>query len=110
MGRADYEGCLAAMRLANGLLFPLPVTLPAETPIAAGSEVELTHPRGDVLATLDVEESFEIDPEREAQVLLGSTDPAHPYVRELMAGPKWRLAGRLTQVRPVPHEDSRTFV
>jgi len=105
MGQADYEACLATMRLANGSLFPLPVTLPAQTSIEAGSRVELTHPRGDVLAILDVDEAFEIDPEREVLALLGSTDPAHPYTRELMAGPRWRIAGRLTPVRPVPHED-----
>ena len=107
MGRADYEACLATMRLANGQLFPLPVTLPAETSIPTGSRVELAHPRGDVLAILEVDEAFEIDPEREVLTLLGSTDPAHSYTRELMAGPRWRIAGRLTPVRPVPHADFR---
>lgn len=105
MGREDYEACLARMRLANGLLFPIPVTLPAEASISSGERVELSHPRGDVLAILEVDEAFEIDPEKEALALLGSTDPAHPYTKELMAGPRWRIAGRLTQVRPVPHED-----
>ena len=105
MGRADYEACLEKMRLADGRLFPVPITLPAEPWIQPGVSVELSHPRGEVLATLDVEETFEIDPEREARALIGSVDPSHPYTKEILQGPRSRIAGRLTLRRPVPHED-----
>ncbi|MBX7184275.1 MAG: bifunctional sulfate adenylyltransferase/adenylylsulfate kinase [Vicinamibacteria bacterium] len=105
MGRADYESCLRTMRLADGRLFPLPITLPVDEALPAGTRVMLTHPGGEALASLDVSETFEIDPEVEARALISSADTAHPYTRELMAGPRWRAAGRLTPLRPLPRAD-----
>jgi len=105
MGRRDYEACLESMRLADGRLFPLPVTLPADTAVELGETVALLHPRGDILAVLEVTDVFEIDPEREARALFGVFDEAHPYVREIAQGPRLRLGGRLTSAKPVPHAD-----
>jgi sulfate adenylyltransferase len=79
MARADYLSCLESMRLATGALFPIPFTLPVHEGVNAGARLSLTHPRGDVLATLDVEEVFEIDPALEARALFGSVSEAHPY-------------------------------
>ena len=105
MGKADYVSCLETLRLADGRLFPVPITLPVSREVGPGSRVALTHPRGDVLATLEVEEVFEIDAETEVRALLGSTDIAHPYIEELLKGSRSRAAGRLTPLRPVPHAD-----
>lgn len=105
MGKADYSASLKTLRLSNGLLFPIPITLPVAHSMDPGARVTLVHPRGDVLATLDVDESFEIDPEAEVMALIGSADPAHPYTNELLRGPRWRIGGRLTFLRPVPHAD-----
>ncbi len=105
MGKADYVSCLGTMRLLNGRLFPIPITLPSEKAVESGSRVALVHPRGDVLAILDVEEVFEIDPEAEARAVLGSIDQAHPYTREIARGSKLRLSGRLTHLRPVENAD-----
>lgn len=52
MGEADYHSCLGQMRLANGRLFPIPITLPGGEESRVGSRVALVHPRGDTLATL----------------------------------------------------------
>ena len=105
MGKADYLACLETMRLRTGELFPLPVTLPVETAFEAGTRVALVHPRGDVLAVVDIDETFEIDPEAEALALFGSADPAHPYTKELLRGTKLRAGGTLTPLRPSPHAD-----
>jgi sulfate adenylyltransferase len=105
MGEGDYLSCLETMRLANGALFPIPVTLPVPSPLEPGARVALAHPRGDALAILDVTESFEVDPEREARALFHSTDEAHPYVREIAQGTRHRASGRLVALRPVPHAD-----
>jgi sulfate adenylyltransferase len=105
MGEADYHSCLGQMRLANGRLFPIPITLPGGEESRVGSRVALVHPRGDTLATLDVEEVFAIDPWEEARALFNSSDLAHPYIREIVQGPRVRLSGRLTHLKPVPHAD-----
>lgn len=105
MGKADYLSCLETMRLVNGSLFPIPIILPAETAMEKGSQAALVHPRGDLLAILDVEEAFEVDPEIEARAVFGSFDQAHPYIREIARGPKLRLAGKLTYPQPVAHAD-----
>jgi sulfate adenylyltransferase len=105
MGKADYLSCLNSMRLLDGRLFPIPITLPVIDAVEPGHRVTLVHPRGDVLAMLDVDEVFEIDPSNEAHALFGSADPAHPYTREIVDGPTARIAGRLTPLRPSPHAD-----
>jgi len=105
MGEADYVSCLARMRLANGLLFPIPVTLPVEEKAVPGTRLALAHPRGDILATVDVEEVFTIDPRAEAKALFDSQDESHPYIREIVTGPRHRLTGVLIPLRPVPHSD-----
>ncbi len=105
MGKADYLSCLETMRLVSGCLFPIPITLPSEKALERRSQAALVHPRGDVLAILDVEEVFEIDPEAEARAVFGSVDQAHPYIREIANGSKLRLSGRLTHLRPVVHAD-----
>ena len=46
MGRADYERVVAEMRLADGTLFPIPITLPVadDAPVAIGNDVVLRGP------------------------------------------------------------------
>jgi len=105
MGREDYASCLERMRLADGALFPLPITLPSETAIEPGTRVALVHPRGDILATLDVEQSYPVDPLAEALALFGSADESHPYTKEISQGPTHRIAGRLGVIRHPPHAD-----
>ena len=105
MGREDYHSCLATLRLTNGSLFPIPIALPSERAWDAGTGLALVHPRGDILATLRVSESYEVDPAQEARALTGQFDLKHPYVKELTETPKWRLAGDLTPVKAVDHAD-----
>lgn len=105
MGEADYRSCLGSMRLADGRLFPIPVTLPGAEGAAVGDRVALVHPRGDILASLEVEEVFEIEPLEEARALFNSIDETHPYIRQILQGSRVRLSGRLTHLRRVPHAD-----
>src|SRR5689334_20495554 len=60
MGRADYERVVAEMRLANGTLWPIPITLPVsdDAPVAVGHDVALRNARNEILAAMTVEEIF----------------------------------------------------
>src|SRR6266487_2646845 len=76
LGKADYERVVAEMRLADGTLWPLPVTLPV-TPgngIAEGKPLALRDVYGNLLAFLHVEEIYAYDKSAEAKGAYGSTD------------------------------------
>src|SRR5215831_16138871 len=61
MGQADYQSVLDHMRLANGHIFPIPITLPIEPDpaIHLGEDVALRDSRNSLLAVMTVEELYE---------------------------------------------------
>lgn len=107
MGRADYERVVHDMRLADGRLFPLPITLPvaADAPVAIGREVALRAPTNEVLAVMRVEEVFAWDLAEEARLAYGSTDPRHPLVAEMHGWGPLCIAGPLAVVDLPRHHD-----
>ncbi|PWG64138.1 bifunctional sulfate adenylyltransferase/adenylylsulfate kinase [Sediminicurvatus halobius] len=87
LGRADYERVVQEMRLTDGTLWPIPVTLDVSEAfagtLAPGSRVALRDPEGVVLAVLTVDELWRPDREAEAAKVFGTTDGAHPGVAHL---------------------------
>ncbi len=63
VAQADYERILAEMRLANGLLFPIPVQLPVDPDPALhlGADIALRSAKNEILAVLTIEEIYEWD-------------------------------------------------
>jgi sulfate adenylyltransferase len=92
MGHADYLRVLEEMRLANGALFPIPVTLtlPRDADVHLDGSIALRDSRNHLLATMDVTEVFEWSWQEEAARVLGTRDGSHPFVAELSneRGPK----------------------
>jgi sulfate adenylyltransferase len=102
MGRDDYERVVEEMRLASGLPWALPVCL-ALPEAPTGERVALADATGRLLAVLDVEETYEYDPEREADRCFRTTDAEHPGVARLYRQHPLYLAGRVTVFeRPAP--------
>jgi sulfate adenylyltransferase len=97
MGQADYLGVLKEMRLANGTLWPLPITLPVadNAPVQAGASVTLRNSKNDLLAIMRVAEIYPWDFEREATFMAGKPDPRHPLVAEMAGWGKRYAAGPL---------------
>jgi len=87
LGRGDYERVCSDMRLADGTLWPIPVTLdvPEETAalVRPGSTLFLRDPQNVPLAALHVREIWRPDREREAARVYGTTDAKHPAVERL---------------------------
>jgi sulfate adenylyltransferase len=85
MGKADYERVLTEMRLTNGVLFPIPVTLPVdeESLPSWGEQITLSDSRNNTIAVMQIEEIYHWDELREARLALGTTDPRHPLVSEM---------------------------
>ncbi len=109
MTRADYDGVVEGMRLATGLVWPMPVTLAVTRDEAAavreGAEVALAGADGEVLAVLEVAEKFGYDKAREARQVYRTEDGAHPGVAVLFSQGDVFLGGRLRVLAPPAHDD-----
>src|SRR5262250_928 len=110
LGSADVASVCADMRLSDGTLWPIPVTLdvPDElaTQVGPGASVALRDPEGVMLAALHVEEVYRPDRQAEAQGVFGTTDPAHPGVAHLLerTHPNY-LAGTIEGIQLPAHYD-----
>jgi len=114
MSRADYEGTCCQMRLADGTLWPIPVTLDVSEEfarsIAQAKAIALRDPEGVMLAALRVEEVWQPDRLSEAEAVYGTTNCDHPGVDHLLTrtGP-WYVGGRLEGIRLPSHYDFRAL-
>ncbi len=112
LGRADYAAVCQDMRLADGTLWPIPVTLDVSEAFAAslrgGDEVALRDAEGVVLAVLEIADAWQPDLEQEAQQVFGSKDPRHPGVHYLLkrSGTVY-LGGRLRGLQLPTHYDCK---
>ena len=97
MGKKDYERVLTEMRLSDGTLFPIPVTLPVDESALPtwGEQITLCDARNNTLAVMQIEEVYHYDPQREARLVLGTTDPRHPLVSEMVRWGKVYVSGEL---------------
>src|SRR5215216_944289 len=109
MGAADYQSVLHSMRLADGTLFPIPITLPVSKSLnlSEGAEIALADQHNDLLAIMPVEEIYEWDRDEEAKVVYGTTDPRHPLVAEMQGWGEVCIAGELKVVRLPKYYDFR---
>jgi sulfate adenylyltransferase len=112
MTRDDYESTCSRMRLANGAIWPMPITLdvPEEfaRTVVPGRPIALRDAEGVMLAVLHVEEVWQPDRQAEAESVFGTTSRFHPGVQYLLhrAHP-WYLGGRLEGIQLPPHYDFR---
>ena len=98
MGKEDWHGVSVDMKLANGLFWPIPITLSASDELAGsisiGDEVALCDGEsGDILAIMNVGEKYEIDKDLECENVYRTTDAAHPGVQKVMEQGAVNLAG-----------------
>jgi sulfate adenylyltransferase len=112
MTEAEYQGVLQNMRLPDGTLWPMPITLDVSREFAdgveAGQSIALRDPEGVLIATLEVSDIWTPDKTAEARAAFGSTDEKHPAVHYLMheAGDIY-IGGKLRGVEPPLHYDFR---
>ncbi|MBL7065479.1 MAG: sulfate adenylyltransferase [Anaerolineae bacterium] len=89
MLKADYDRCVEDMRLANGMLWSVPVTLAVEEDLSGriqeGQEVALCEGER-ILAVMEIAEKYPYGQkvkEREASEVYRTTEEAHPGVARL---------------------------
>lgn len=87
MNQADYDGVCKDMRLADGTLWPIPITLDVNKAFAEnlkkGEKVALRDQEGVVLAILTVGDVWRPNKSKEAELVYGKDDKAHPTVQYL---------------------------
>ncbi len=115
MNRADYESVCHKMRLANGTLWPMPITLDVSEEFAkkltAGSgKIALRDPEGVMLAVLEVEDVWQPDRKAEAEAVFNSTSSAHPGADyAINKSNPWYVGGRLEGTQSPSHYDFRAL-
>ena len=114
MTSADYGSVCESMRLADGKLWPIPITLDVDEACAegleSGSPVALRDPEGVMLAALHVEEIWRPDQVQEAEQVFGTANPEHPGAAYLLerSNPVY-LGGRVEGVQGPSHYDFRAL-
>ncbi|MCB1587046.1 MAG: adenylyltransferase, partial [Xanthomonadales bacterium] len=87
MNQADYNSVLADMRLADGTLWSMPITLDVKAELAEslkpGDQLALRDVEGVVLAILTVGDIWKVDKQAESLAVYGTTDEKHPAVSYL---------------------------
>ena len=107
MNQADFQSVLDNMRLSDGTLFPMPITLPIEAAadVKLGDEIALRDSKNNILAIQTVEELYEWDLQETATKVFGRYDARHPIIAEMHRWGKVNVAGPLEVLQLPPHLD-----
>jgi sulfate adenylyltransferase len=94
MGQEDWKGVCKNMKLSDGTFWPIPITLSHDEKIAARKEICLVSGEtNEIMGTMKVTESYQIDKEYECKHVFTTADPEHPGVQGVMAQKAWNIAG-----------------
>jgi sulfate adenylyltransferase len=113
LSQVDYNCVVENMRLADDALWPIPITLDVSQGFAdsveLGQDIALRDQEGVILATITVTDSWLPNKAREAEMVFGSDDLAHPAVNYLhnQAGAVY-LGGPVTGIQQPVHYDFRS--
>ncbi|MCB1353041.1 MAG: bifunctional sulfate adenylyltransferase/adenylylsulfate kinase [Rhodobacteraceae bacterium] len=112
LSEEDYNGVVENMRLADGTLWPMPITLDVSEDFAGkvepGQDIALRDPEGVILAILSISDKWVPNKSLEAEKVFGADDIAHPAVNYLhhKAGAVY-LGGPVTGIQQPVHYDFR---
>lgn len=87
MGKKDYMSVVKNLRLSNGIVWSIPITLPVTeeeaNQLEIGEELALKGADGVIYGMLQLQETFTYDKEQEALQVYGTTDEEHPGVKKI---------------------------
>lgn len=107
MSQEDHEGVLSEMRLTNGYLFPIPITLPVspDSDISLDSDIALRNSEFELLAIMTVEEIYRWDRNEVAKTVFGTQNLRHPLLNEMQSWGELNLSGRIQVLQLPRHFD-----
>ena len=107
MRKEDYESVVENMRLKNGVVWSIPLTLSVSKEEAAdlkeGEDIALIDESQNPIAILHLEEKFSYDNQKEAKEVYRTTDEAHPGVSILYAQGDVLLGGKISLINNPPY-------
>lgn len=109
MNEMDYRSVVENMRLANGTVWSIPVTLAVEearaSELTVGQKASLVGEDGVIYAVIDIESIYNVDQKHEAVNIFKTDDVEHPGVAKLYGRPSTYIGGPVTVLnRPVPEK------
>ena len=117
MGKADWRGVCEDMKLADGLFWPVPITVSARQALAnqieIGEDVSLLNGETQqIMGVLTVEDKYLPDPALQCEKVFGTTDETHPGVAKVMAQPPVNLGGSVKVIEEgwFPQEFSDLYI
>ena len=114
LNEKDYFSVLESMRMADNSLWPIPINLDVPKIFAKdlkiNQKISLRDPEGVILAILEISDIYTPNKEKEAELVFGTNDIAHPSVNYLhnKAGDVY-LGGKIIGIQPVVHYDFRAI-
>jgi len=103
MAQDDFHSVLSNVRLANGIVWPLPIVLDVSQETAdelrVGEVVGLTDDHDEVMALLHLDEEYRFDKEEMARKLYGTTVGDHPGLRMISQMKPILLAGQIDLIK-----------
>jgi sulfate adenylyltransferase len=107
--KADFESICRDMRLADGTIWPIPITLAVDDAtketLSVGGRAALHHEDGTLMAVIDVEEVYPHDKTLEMPNVFRTEDEAHPGVRQVMEEGDWLVGGDVHVLTVVPEKE-----
>lgn len=112
LGKEDYDNVLENLRLLNGSLWPIPITLDVSETFAQSIKLDeniaLCDQEGVILATMNISDKWVPDKIHEAKKVFGTADEYHPGVDYLLNNSgKIYLGGQIRGIEPPAHYDFR---
>ena len=114
LNEKDYYSVLENMRMTDNSLWPIPINLDVSKIFAKdlkiNQKISLRDPEGVILAILEISDIYTPNKEKEAELVFGTNDIAHPSVNYLhnKAGDVY-LGGKIIGIQPVVHYDFRAI-
>ncbi|RCJ25179.1 sulfate adenylyltransferase [Nostoc minutum NIES-26] len=107
MNQADYDRVVTEMRLANGLVWSIPITLSVAEEVASslkeGGSIRLDNPTGRFIGVLQLTQKYHYDKTREAINVYRTDDANHPGVQVVYNQGSVHLAGDIWLLQRNPH-------
>lgn len=107
MNQADYTRVVQEMRLANGVVWSIPITLSVTaeiaSPLSEGSLIRLDNPNGEFIGVLHLTQKYLYDKTQEAIHVYRTDDAKHPGVHVVYSQGSVNLAGDIWLLERHPH-------